>query len=262
MSGNNHLSVVILAAGQGSRMKSSRPKVLHPLAGKALLQHVLDSAAELAPQKLVVVYGHGGEQVRQAIRDEAIVWAEQKEQKGTGHAVQQAMPAVADEHMVLILYGDVPLTNATTLAELVRQVNDRQMALLSVHLDNPSGYGRIVRDGHGKVQCIVEEKDASDAQRAISEINTGILAVSARHLKGWLGQLKNNNAQGEYYLTDIIAMAVRDGIEVVTAHPATEEEVMGVNSRAQLARLLTPMTSSSVAGCAVTTSIPSCTAMA
>lgn len=235
MSGSNHLSIVILAAGQGSRMKSSLPKVLHPLASKPLLQHVLDSAMCLTPQNLVVVYGHGGEQVRSIIADDSIEWAEQKEQKGTGHAVQQAMPLVNDDHVVLILYGDVPLISDVTLAELVKQVSDAQMALLTVHLDNPTGYGRIVRDIHGKVQCIVEEKDASEEQRKINEINTGILAVQAAKLKSWLSQLKNNNAQGEYYLTDIIAMAVSDNIEVVASHPSCEEEVMGINSRTQLA---------------------------
>lgn len=235
MSGSSHLSIVILAAGQGSRMKSALPKVLHRLAGKPLLQHVLDSAQLLAPKELVVVYGHGGEQVRTSITDQAIVWAEQKEQKGTGHAVQQAMPAISDDCCVLILYGDVPLISETTLAGLIAQVSESQMALLTVHLENPAGYGRIVRDAQGKVQSIVEHKDATDEQHKITEINTGILAVQASKLKSWLGQLKNNNAQGEYYLTDIVAMAVHDGIEVVASHPSCEEEVMGINSRTQLA---------------------------
>lgn len=237
MSGSAHLSIVILAAGQGSRMKSTLPKVLHPLAGKPLLQHVLNSAKRLSPKNLIVVYGHGGEQVKDTITDNKIVWAEQKEQKGTGHAVQQAMPAVPTEDIVLVLYGDVPLISDTTLGDLIKQVNDSQMALLTVHLENPTGYGRIVRDTHGKVQSIVEEKDASDEQRKITEINTGILAVQASQLNNWLAQLKNNNAQGEYYLTDIIAMAVGDGIEVVAAHPSCEEEVMGINSRSQLAQM-------------------------
>ena len=235
MSGTEHLSIVILAAGQGSRMKSSLPKVLHPLAGKALLQHVLDSACNLAPKEMVVVYGHGGEQVRDAIDDAAIHWAEQKEQLGTGHAVQQAAPHLQDEHIVLILYGDVPLTQESTLSELVRLVDDQHMALLSVHLQDPTGYGRIVRDKHGAVQSIVEHKDASDEQHKITEINTGILAVKAKQLKDWLSRLKNNNAQNEYYLTDIIAMAVSDGITVRTTHPANEQEVEGINSRSQLA---------------------------
>jgi len=237
MSGSSHLSIVILAAGQGSRMKSALAKVLHPLAGKPLLQHVLDSARCLSPKELIVVYGHGGEQVRDAIDDKAITWAEQKQQKGTGHAVQQAMSTIADDRSVLILYADVPLISETTLAGLIKQVNETQMALLTVHLENPAGYGRIVRDVHGLVQSIVEEKDASDEQRKITEINTGILAVKANKLKQWLSKLKNNNAQGEYYLTDIIAMAVSDGMEVITTHPATVEEVMGINSRAELAQM-------------------------
>ena len=237
MSGPGHLSIVILAAGQGSRMKSALSKVLHPLAGKPLLQHVLDSARCLSPKELIVVYGHGGEQVRDAISDKAITWAEQKQQKGTGHAVQQAMPTIADDRSVLILYADVPLISETTLAGLIKQVTETQMALLTVHLENPAGYGRIVRDVHGMVQSIVEEKDASDEQRKITEINTGILAVKANKLKQWLAKLNNNNAQGEYYLTDIIAMAVSDGMEVITTHPATVEEVMGINSRAELAQM-------------------------
>ena len=235
MSGTEHLSIVILAAGQGSRMKSSLPKVLHPLAGKALLQHVLDSARILAPKEMVVVYGHGGEQVRDAIDDDLISWAEQKEQLGTGHAVQQAVPYLDDNHIALILYGDVPLTQESTLTELVRQVDDQHMALLSVHLLDPTGYGRIVRDKHGTVQSIVEHKDASDEQHKITEINTGILAVKAKQLKDWLSRLKNNNAQKEFYLTDIIAMAVSDGITVRTTQPANEQEVEGINSRSQLA---------------------------
>ena len=237
MSGTSHLSIVILAAGQGSRMKSSLPKVLHLLAGKPLLQHVLDSARQLSPKELIIVYGHGGEQVRSAIDDGTILWTEQKEQKGTGHAVQQAIPEIDDDRCVLILYGDVPLISTITLANLIEQVSENQMALLTVHLENPAGYGRIVRDIHSKVQSIVEDKDASDEQRGINEINTGILAVQASKLKSWLGQLKNNNAQGEYYLTDIIAMAVKDGMEVVTSHPSCEEEVMGINSRQQLAEM-------------------------
>jgi len=235
MSGTEHLSIVILAAGQGSRMKSSLPKVLHPLAGKPLLQHVLDSAHQLSSKETVVVYGHGGDKVRELITDDAIVWAEQKEQLGTGHAVQQAVPHLNDDHIVLILYGDVPLTQTLTLGELVQQVDDKHMALLTVHLQDPSGYGRIVRDRHGVVQSIVEHKDATDEQHNISEINTGILAVKAKQLKAWLSRLKNNNAQKEYYLTDIIAMAVNDGITVSTTHPANEQEVEGINSRSQLA---------------------------
>lgn len=236
MTQSQHLSVIILAAGQGTRMKSALPKVLHPLASKPLLQHVLDTAAALQPSACHVIYGHGGDRVKQKIISSKINWVEQSQQLGTGHAVAQALPCLADEHLVLILYGDVPLIKQQTLAELVQHA-EQHLSLLTVHLDNPQGYGRIVRDSHAKVVQIVEEKDADSQQKAISEVNTGIMALQAKHLKKWISQLNNNNAQKEYYLTDIIAMAVADGVEVFTIHPDDESEVMGVNSRNQLAQL-------------------------
>ena len=231
------LNVVILAAGQGTRMKSSLPKVLHPLGGIPLLGHVIKAANNLKPARLVVVYGHGGQQVQDTINNSDISWVEQAEQLGTGHAVNQAIPEIDEASTVLVLYGDVPLINSNTLTDLIYQAGSDSLGLLTVHLDDPTGYGRIVRNAHGKVQYIVEQKDADSEELKISESNTGILAVNGGKLKSWLGQLKNNNAQGEYYLTDIIAMAVRDGVEIKTAHPESEEEVLGVNSRSQLAQL-------------------------
>ena len=237
MSQSTPLNVIILAAGQGTRMKSKLPKVLHPLGGKPLLAHVIDAANLLKPAKMVVVYGHGGQQVLDTINDSSIVWAEQKEQLGTGHAVNQAMSDIDDKSIALILYGDVPLINSTTLSDLINQAGNDSLGLLTVHLEDPTGYGRIARDQHGQVKYIVEQKDANSEELKISESNTGILAVNGAKLRHWLSQLKNNNAQGEYYLTDIIAMAVADGVEVKTAHPASETEVMGINSRSQLAMM-------------------------
>lgn len=237
MSEQAQLSVVILAAGQGTRMKSKLPKVLHPIGGKPLLAHVIHTAVELAVRKTVVVYGHGGDQVKQALADEKVVWVEQAQQLGTGHAVDQASAHIEDDHIILVLYGDVPLIRSTTLFDLVSKADQDTLALLTVHLDNPHGYGRIVRDEQGKIQRIVEQKDANHAELAISEINTGILAVQGKRLKQWLNRLENKNAQGEYYLTDIIAMAVADGCRVEAAHPDSEDEVLGVNSRNQLAHL-------------------------
>ncbi len=231
------LSVVILAAGQGSRMRSKLPKVLHKLAHKPLLTHVIDVAEQLAAQDIHVVYGHGGEVVRDALSARKVSWVKQEEQLGTGHAVAQAVPALVDDHVVLVLYGDVPLTTKATLQQLLAQVSATSMGLLTAVLANPHGYGRIVRNSDNVVQCITEEKDASAEVREITEVNTGILAVFGGKLKEWLGRLKNNNAQGEYYLTDIIAMAVNDGIEVKTSHAGAVEEVEGINNRSQLARI-------------------------
>ncbi|MGW8229157.1 MAG: bifunctional UDP-N-acetylglucosamine diphosphorylase/glucosamine-1-phosphate N-acetyltransferase GlmU [Gammaproteobacteria bacterium] len=230
------LNVVILAAGQGTRMKSCQPKVLHPLAGKPLLGHVLDTARSLNPAKIIVVYGHGGEQVPKTLAGDDLVWVEQAQQLGTGHAVEQAMSEVDDESSLLILYGDVPLLQPTTLAELIR-LGAEGFGLLTVHLANPSGYGRIVRDSHGAVARIVEENDASEAERGITEINSGIMCTRAGHMRAWLAKLENDNVQQEYYLTDSIAMAVKAGIPVKTTHPGAEQEVAGVNSRSQLAEL-------------------------
>ena len=230
------VQVVILAAGQGKRMHSNLPKVLHPVAGKALAQHVIDTARTLAPQKLVVVYGHGGDVVRSTLAAGDISWAEQAQQLGTGHAVAQAVPEFSDAPCTLVLYGDVPLTSATTLRRLLHAGRDG-LAVLTVDLADPVGYGRIVRDGAGNVQRIVEEKDANAAEKAIREINTGIMAIPTAHLVDWLGRLKNDNAQGEYYLTDIVALAVAEGVPVRTAQPDAEWEVLGVNSKVQLAEL-------------------------
>jgi bifunctional UDP-N-acetylglucosamine pyrophosphorylase / glucosamine-1-phosphate N-acetyltransferase len=231
------LAVVILAAGQGKRMKSDLPKVLQPLAGRPLLGHVVSRARALDPSSLHVVYGHGGLAVREALAKENLQWALQADQLGTGHAVMQAMPNVADDELVLVLYGDVPLVRTETLAKLIAAAGPKAMSLLTVMLPDPTGYGRIVRNARGAIQKIVEQKDASKAQLKISEGNSGIMAVPARLLKKWLGKLKNANAQGEYYLTDIIAMAVKDKIKVTPLIAPTVAEVLGVNDKAQLAGL-------------------------
>ena len=209
------LSVVILAAGQGKRMVSDLPKVLHPLGGRPLLAHVLEAARNLAAVTRVVVYGHGGEAVKAAFAGESgVSWVEQAEQLGTGHAVAQALPLLDDSGITLVLYGDVPLIQPETLQPLVEAAQQGALALLTVDLPDPSGYGRIVRNDQGQVQRIVEEKDATPAERALTEINTGMLAVATAKLRHWVASLTNANAQGEYYLTDIIAMAVQDGIPV------------------------------------------------
>ena len=189
MTESNHVSVIILAAGQGTRMKSNLPKVLHRLGGKPLLAHVIQTASQLKPTQTIVVYGHGGEAVQSNLADENVLWVEQAQQLGTGHAVDQAMPQVDNNHLVLILYGDVPLINTNTLSDLVYQAGGNQLALLTVHLENPTGYGRIVRDQHGAIQKIVEEKDTTDQEKTITEVNTGILAVNANLLKTWSGCL-------------------------------------------------------------------------
>ena len=224
------ISVVILAAGQGKRMNSDLPKVLQPLAGRPLLRHVIDTARELEAADIHVVYGHGGERVREALADADLQWALQAEQLGTGHAVMQAMPGVPDDHLVLVLYGDVPLVEAATLRRLLEAAGANALALLSVRMKDPTGYGRIVRDGAGSVVRIVEHKDANAKERAIDEVNTGLMAVPAPRLREWLSRLRNDNAQGEYYLTDIVAHAGR-AIPLEVA----EDEVAGVNDRAQLA---------------------------
>jgi bifunctional UDP-N-acetylglucosamine pyrophosphorylase/glucosamine-1-phosphate N-acetyltransferase len=230
------LAVVILAAGQGKRMKSALPKVLQPLAGVPLLGHVVSRARALDPASLHVVYGHGGDAVRAAFARESIEWALQAEQLGTGHAVMQAMPKVADDDLVLVLYGDVPLIRKDTLERLIASAGPRSMSLLTVMFDDPAGYGRIVRKS-GKIQKIVEQKDATKAQLKIRECNSGIMAVPAKLLKKWLGKLRNSNAQGEYYLTDIIAMAVKEKIKVTPLIAPTAAETLGVNDKVQLAEI-------------------------
>jgi bifunctional UDP-N-acetylglucosamine pyrophosphorylase/glucosamine-1-phosphate N-acetyltransferase len=231
------LSVVILAAGQGKRMNSDLPKVLQPLAGRSLLRHVVDTARALQPAGMHVVYGHGGDQVRAAFEADALQWALQAEQKGTGHAVMQALPGIPDDHLVLVLFGDVPLLSVATLRELLQLAGAGKLALLTVVLADPTGYGRILRDARGSVKGIVEQKDASAAQLRIREGNTGVLAVPASLLRKWLARLRNNNAQGEYYLTDIVAMAVKDRVAVRSLVAASESEVLGVNDKVQLAQL-------------------------
>ena len=218
-------------------MKSDLPKVLQPLAGVPLLGHVVSRSRALEPSSIHVVYGHGGDAVRATIKDADLKWSLQAEQLGTGHAVMQAMPAVADDELVLVLYGDVPLIRPETLKQLLASAGARAMSLLTVMLDNPQGYGRIVRNSRGAIQKIVEQKDANKAQLKIREGNSGIMAVPAKLLRKWLGKLKNANAQGEYYLTDVIAMAVKDKVKVTPLIAPTLAEVLGVNDKVQLAEL-------------------------
>ncbi len=231
------LNVVILAAGQGKRMHSSLPKVLHAIAGRPMLAHVLAATATLQPDQTCVVYGHLGETVRAAFHDEPLSWAKQEPQLGTGHAVMQALPQLNPEGVTLVVYGDVPLITAKTLSSLVASASQQKLAWLTEVVENPVGLGRIVRDKLGNVCAIVEEKDATAEQRQIHEINTGFVACPTKLLAKWLPELGNQNAQGEYYLTDILAMAVADTITVETPHPQYDWEVMGVNSRDQLAQL-------------------------
>ncbi len=235
------LHVVILAAGQGTRMKSALPKVLQPLAGRPLLAHVLGRALGLGAHATHVVYGHGGDAVPQTFPEADVRWVLQAEQLGTGHAVAQAMPGIPDDAVVLVLYGDVPLIEAATLKPLVAAAREGKLALLGVKLDDPTGYGRIVRDAGGKVVRIVEEKDASSAERSVAEVNTGIMAAPAGRLRAWLGGLSNRNAQGEYYLTDVVSLAVAEGMAVEALQAPTVAEVLGINDRAQLAGLETTL---------------------
>jgi bifunctional UDP-N-acetylglucosamine pyrophosphorylase/glucosamine-1-phosphate N-acetyltransferase len=231
------LSIVILAAGQGKRMKSELPKVLQPLAGRPMVSHVVDCARSLDARAIHVVYGHGGEAVRALLTAERVNAVLQAEQLGTGHAVQQAMPAISDGDLVLVLYGDVPLIRRETLEQLIAQAGEKSIALLSVVLEDPTGYGRIVRNTAGNVVRIVEQKDANRKELAIREVNTGLMAVSATHLRRWLGALRNDNAQGEYYLTDVVVAAVKEGLEVNAVIAPTVSEVLGINDKVQLAEV-------------------------
>ena len=230
------LSVIILAAGQGTRMKSSLPKVMHRIAGVPMLEHVYRRSLELGADDVHIVYGHGGEHLHEYCSDFKVDWVLQEEQLGTAHAVEQASPKINDASVALVLYGDVPLIKSETLKALVEKVSNNNIALLTVDLDDPTGYGRIVRDSK-KVTSIVEHKDASEQQKQIKEVNTGILALRAGYLNECLAKIDNNNSQGEYYLADIIAMAVADGNEIFTAQPENSYEVEGVNDRKQLAKL-------------------------
>ncbi|SON51244.1 bifunctional UDP-N-acetylglucosamine diphosphorylase/glucosamine-1-phosphate N-acetyltransferase GlmU [Vibrio tapetis] len=229
-------SAVILAAGKGTRMYSNKPKVQHTLAGKPMAKHVIDTCTGLGAQNIHLVYGHGGDQMKQVLAEEPVNWVLQAEQLGTGHAVNQASAEYADDEKVLVLYGDVPLISSETVENLLEAQPNGGIALLTVVLDNPMGYGRIVRK-NGPVVAIVEQKDATDEQKLIKEINTGVMVATGGDLKRWLSELKNENAQGEYYLTDIIAAAHNEGRAVEAVHPVSPIEVEGVNDRAQLARL-------------------------
>ena len=228
------LSIIILAAGQGTRMRSRLPKVLQPLAGRPLLSHVLECSRALKADDICVVYGHGADAVKGAFADETLRWALQAEQLGTGHAMQQAMPETPDDNRVLVLFGDVPLLMPATLAVLLGETPTDDMAVLTVDMDDPTGYGRIIRE-HGNVSCIVEEKDAGPDEKAVREINTGVMLCPADKLKGWLSDLSNDNAQGEYYLTDVIAIAVNDNVTVHGIKASSPVEVMGINDKKQLA---------------------------
>jgi len=231
------LSVVILAAGQGKRMRSDLPKVLQPLAGQPLLQHVIRTARALEPAGICVVYGHGGAQVQAALQHDDLDWILQAVQLGTGHAVMQAMAVIPDDHTVLVLYGDVPLIGASTLEKLIKRAAEGALAVLTVDLDDATGYGRMVRDGDGRVSAVVEHHDADAAQRRIREVNTGLMAAPAARLRQWLLGLGSDNAQREFYLTDVVAAAVKAGNRVDAVPAASAAEVMGVNDKIQLAQV-------------------------
>ena len=230
------MNIVILAAGMGKRMQSALPKVLHPLAGKPLLSHVIDTARALSPTSICVIYGHGGDMVPQMLRSDNLGFARQEPQLGTGHAVMQALPQLNDDVPTLILYGDVPLTRADSLKRLLDTADSDKLSILTVNMEDPTGYGRIVRE-NDRIVRIVEQKDASPAERAITEVNTGIMVAPTARLRHWLSTLSNDNAQGEYYLTDIVARAVADDVPVVSAQPDAVWETLGVNSKVQLAEL-------------------------
>lgn len=231
------LNIIILAAGKGKRMHTHVPKILHQLGGKPLLQHVVNTAETLHPQKIYVVYGNGGSHVREQMATLPVAWVEQHEQLGTGHAVNQAVPLIPDESQVLVLYGDVPLISKATLQALLQQTPPNGLGILVTERVNPFGYGRMVRDGYGKILAIVEERDATPEQKRIKEINTGIITTSAKNLRKWLPKVERRNNQAEYYLTDIVALAVAEKCPVVGVMAASNDEVQGVNDRAELAQL-------------------------
>jgi bifunctional UDP-N-acetylglucosamine pyrophosphorylase/glucosamine-1-phosphate N-acetyltransferase len=230
------ISVVILAAGQGKRMNSDLPKVLQPLAGKPLLEHVIDAARNLDPDHVCVVYGHGGARVQAALPKAQVDWVLQAQQLGTGHAVMQALPLIPDDHTVLVLYGDVPLIKSGTLRRMLAEAADGSLALLTVELDNPDGYGRILRDASGHVQTIVEQAEATPAQQRIREVNTGVMAARADLLRGWLLNVTSNNRQGEFYLTDVVGLAAGAQVRINTVTASGAAEVAGVNDKVQLAQ--------------------------
>ena len=230
------LSVVILAAGKGTRMYSDLPKVLHPIAGKPMVKHVIDTVKHLNARQINLIYGHGADLLKERLADEPVNWVFQAEQLGTGHAMQQAAPFFADDENIMMLYGDTPLIQQSTLERLIAQKPENGIALLTVKLDNPTGYGRIIRE-NGSVVAIVEQKDASAEQLKIQEVNTGVMVASGASFKKWLGNLNNNNAQGEYYITDVIAMANEDGFQVQAVQADEFMEVEGANNRLQLAAL-------------------------
>jgi len=231
------LSIIILAAGQGTRMYSELPKVLHQLAGKSLLEHVHHTASMMESRGIHVVYGNGGEQVKAQLSHLSVDWVEQAEQLGTGHAVKQALPNIPDKDLVLVLYGDVPLITNETLSDLVNAAEETTFSLLTTFVEDPRGYGRIVRNKNGEVSRIVEEKDASNDEKKILEINTGMMVANGKALKQWVEKLEDKNSQSEFYLTDVIEMAVNNGIKVNTVQPHSEVEIRGVNDRAQLSEL-------------------------
>ena len=231
------IKTIILAAGQGTRMKSAKPKILHKIADRCLLRHVYDMSKQLENNTVTVVYGHGADQVLQELEGLDVNWVEQKQQLGTGHAVQQTVGDINDDDIVLILYGDVPLLKLSTVQQLISQVDEQTLALLTVILDDPTGYGRIIRDSNQQVSKIVEEKDTTSNEKLVTEGNTGILAVKGKPLKKWLSNLENSNAQEEYYLTDIIEMAVNERFRIATSHAGNVDEVLGVNNKNQLSHL-------------------------
>ena len=231
------LNAVILAAGKGTRMRSALPKVLHPVAYKPMVAHVIETAQGLGADKVQLIYGHGAEQLQAQLSDYPVNWVEQAEQLGTGHAVQQAIPNIGDADTVLILYGDVPLIQQASLEQLLDAKGDEDLALLTVTLSDPTGYGRIIRDNDGVISGIVEHKDATAAQRLVTEVNTGIMAANGKALKRWLMALSNDNVQGEYYLTDVVAMAANEGVNIASSQPPSASDVEGANNRVQLAAL-------------------------